>query len=311
MARTYKPKPPQPDIRRIVTLLDWVGHHGPTSVEALCDRFGWSEAEVRSDVDAAVMIGVPPYTGDCLVDAWVDDDGTVYVDPIPELTQPMSLSDREALSLVVAASLLAAVTDVPALETGRHKIEDAIGASGRVHVADHRPPLLANVQQAIDARERMVIDYRPVNRPAGTRTIEPFLIFVDGGRHYAAAVDVHASSADNIVQKRYRIDRIAAVLDTAPARFPTPDTEKVVFTPHDQSTPVRIRLPKGQHWPVERFPADDVVRRDDGTVDATFVVSDPDWLARIILRTGATILSPDDWGGHVEAFATRIRNLYS
>lgn len=300
--RVAKPNP-----RRMLVLLSWLNSAGPTTLGDLAARFQCSEAEVLADLDKAMMTGLPPFTDDCLVTYFRDEDtDLIEVSTPPEFGLPLRLTEYEAFSLIAAARAFnaGAAFDDPVLSSAAKKIERHLGVEGQVVVNDGRPAHLPAVVDAKLNGRRVQITYLRSGDGQVERLIDPHEVIAADGRWYTVATDV---AADTV--KRYRVDRILAVEDAGPADDADVDVPVSSFVPDENSTEVRVRFPVSERWVVQRYPATDVTE-DDEFMEATLMVGDRTWLARLVLRAHAVVTSPGSWADASSDLIEEIAAVY-
>jgi proteasome accessory factor C len=268
-------------------MIPWVLERGRVPVADVAARFGISVEDATKDLMTAGCIGLPPYTGDVLVDMYLDG-GLVHAHAGALFRRPPRLSAAEGLAVLAAGR---ALLDVPgadpdgALASALAKLESAVG--GHVAVDVDPPPLLGVVRDAVEQGVRLEIDYWSAYREeASTRVIDPEVVFRHrNGRWYVDAGGKH-----------YRVDRISRAAPTgerfAPVRKPPPDS---VYDPGPGARRVEVVVPPGGRWVVETYPVE-WEERPDGSLLVTFTVVGTRWLERVLLRLGpeAEVVGPDD-----------------
>ena len=291
----------------MLVLLSWLNSAGPTRLRDLAERFQCTEAQVLADLDKAMMTGLPPFTDDCLVSYTHDEESDlIEVSTPPEFALPLRLTEYEAFSLIAAARAFNAGSafDDPVLASAAQKIETHLGVEGRVIVNDDRPEFLPAVVDAKLQRRQVRITYLRAGDGQVERLVEPHEVFAADGRWYMVAGDVAAGA-----EKRYRVDRILALEDVGEAENDVVDVPVAPFVPDENTTDVRLRFPAQERWVVQRYPATDIIE-DGNFMEATLLVGDRTWLARLALRANATVVSPDDWVDAPLEFAEKIAAVY-
>lgn len=127
-----------------------------------------------------------------------------------------------------------------------------------------------------------------------SRVVQPHQIFAFDGKWYCSAWCETAGD-----WRRFRLDRVvdAALADGQFERRADFEgvlaAEHVFQVPEDGVEPVRVRFRPGiARWVRERYPDHSV--KSDGSVEVTFKVASPHWLARQILQYGteAEVVEP-------------------
>lgn len=304
MGRRRKPRA---NPRRMIVLLAYLNSAGPTPVDELARRFSCQREHILADLETSSLVGLPPYTADCLVEFFYDEDsGLVSVDTPPEFKESLPFSEYEAFALIAAARTFASTVahDDPVLASAVTKTERHLGVEGRVVVNVPRPVHLGAVTDATAKRHALKVRYRHPQHGPVDRHVEPTEVFLADGRWYVAGADEHGTV------KRFRVDRILDVTDLGAVDTPPPEVAVSAFVPGPDALQVRVRLPGTERWAVQRYPASDVLERDDGSIDATFTAADPVWLATLVLRTRAVVLSPTNAKDLVVEHAEAIVALY-
>lgn len=118
-------------LERILVMVPWLLDRPGVSLTEVTERFGVSEAELLADLDVLGYCGLPGYGGGDLIEASVAGD-RVVVRMADFFHRPLRLNVREALTLVLAAQTMAAVTGLPesqALRSALGKLHAALGAT--------------------------------------------------------------------------------------------------------------------------------------------------------------------------------------
>jgi proteasome accessory factor C len=305
---------PGHDVQRILALVPYlVANPGVAKVD-VARRFGLTLAELDDDLNLVLMIGVPPFSGGDYID--VDDDGdTVSLRMADSFRRPVRLSPAEGLALLASGRALLAVPGADAdgpLAGALAKLETALGSPELV-VELSAPDHLAEVRSASAARRRIRIDYWSAGRDeTTTRDVDPYAVFSATGEWYLEAF-CHRADADRL----FRVDRIRA-LETLDEHFVPPDDEPGelgaldVYRPRADDPRVTLDLAPAAGWVAERFPTESVFQRDNGALRVTLAVTEPAFLARLLLRLGpdATVVEPEEWRTLAVEPAQRILDRY-
>ena len=113
----------------------------------------------------------------------------------------------------------------------------------------------------------------------------------------------------------FRVDRIRAVRPTG-VRFEATESAPgpgEVYRPRSDDPRVTLLLPGSAAWVVESYPAETVEELPDGRLRVRLAVSEPAWLARLLLRVGpeARVEDPPGLRSAAARAAARITDRYS
>jgi proteasome accessory factor C len=291
-----------------------VQHPGTTLAEA-SRLFGVEPGQLRKDLDLLFMSGLPPYGPGDLIDVEVDEDGAITIRMADHFARPLRLTRHEALAVHVRATELLAtpgVPEAPALGRALERLRASLGVTGGIEAdAGTEPPeALEAVRAAAADRRRIRIDYASASSGRRAwRTVEPEKVFASGGRWYVVAWDLEADA-----ERMFRVDRAASVEVTGEVFEPRglSGAGRPLYTPSDADTAVRLRLAPAARWVAEYYVTNDVVERDDGSIDATIPARSTGWLVRLLLRLGADaeVLEPPALRHEVHDLARRTLAVY-
>jgi predicted DNA-binding transcriptional regulator YafY len=160
----------------------------------LAATLGTTAAQVADDIATLSMCGLPPYSPDELVDAFVDGDVVRVFAAPPALDRPLRLTAAEAAALAAALESCGHGPDDPLrtklVEAASAPADaDELAATLRSAVA---PGGLAEVHAAVSAalaeHEVLRIEYFSAGRGEfGEREIEPWSLAVERGAWYVRA----------------------------------------------------------------------------------------------------------------------------
>ena len=179
-----------PRLQRVLAVVPWVLAHPGVTVAELAERFEVPEEELERDLALLPLCGLPPYTADRLIDVSVID-GEVEIRLAEYFARPLRLSPAEGLALLAAGRTLLSVPGADTagpLATALDKLEQALGAKGRLSVDVGPPDRLDQLRDAVQAHERLEIDYYSFARDEmTTRVVDPWRVFHAFGAWYLAA----------------------------------------------------------------------------------------------------------------------------
>jgi proteasome accessory factor C len=299
------------ELSRILALVPWIVAHPGRPKSEVAERFGVSVSQLESDLDLVLMIGVPPYSPAEYIDVDAEGD-TVTIRLADYFRRPLRLDPGEGLALLAAGRALLAVPGSDPrgpLATALEKLEAALELPDLV-VAIDAPEHLDAVRVAAERDERLEIDYWSAGRDElTTRRIDPTTVFFALGEWY---VDAWCHRAGD--ERLFRVDRIRAVRPTgerfeAGASSLTPGE---VYRPRGDDPRVTLLLPASASWVAESYPAESVDETSDGRLRVRLAVSEPAWLARLLLRVGtdASVDDPPELRTVAADAAARIKARY-
>jgi proteasome accessory factor C len=299
------------ELSRILALVPWIVAHPGRPKAEVAAQFAITVAQLESDLDLVLMIGVPPYSPAEYIDVDAEGD-TVTIRLADYFRRPLRLDPSEGLALLAAGRALLSVPGSDPrgpLATALEKLEAALELPGLVVKID-APEFLDAVRAAAGNDERLEIDYWSAGRDElTTRRIDPSTVFFALGEWY---VDAWCHRAND--ERLFRVDRIRAVRPTgerfeAAASVPGPGE---VYRPRSDDPRVTLLLPASATWVAESYPAEMVEETPDGHLRVRLAVSEPAWLARLLLRVGPDALVEDPPGLRAAAAeaAARITARY-
>jgi proteasome accessory factor C len=284
------PTPATEQVRRLLVMIPWLTARGRVALDEVARAFGISVAQAEADVNQAMMIAVPPYTGGCYVDVFLDDDGFVEASPGPFLVRPPKLSAAQGFALL--ASARGVLEDQPRgpLASAVAKLEAVLGDPNVVDVDLQRPPNLDAVRDAVERGTQLRITYYSAWRDEeNERVIEPHVVFQRHGRWYVRAWCHRA-----VDRRSFRVDRIRALAPTGETFEPVraePPSE--VFVPGGDAVEVVLDIAASERWVVEAYDDVEVEVRGDRMLVTKRVLGTA-WLERLLLKLGADarVVSP-------------------
>jgi proteasome accessory factor C len=307
-------------LRRLLVVVPYLVGHPGTEISEITGRFGIKERELLEDLNLLFVSGLPPYGPGDLIDVQVEE-GRVWVGMADYFSRPVRLSRAEALALYLKGkALLGApgLEEAPALASALEKIERGMGPevlerlAGRVEVgfAGRIAEALSTVRRAVEARERLEIEYYSATRDELTkRRIDPEHLFSAIGNWYVVAWD-HLAGAERL----FRADRIRSAEPTGETFEPRglPGPGRPLYTRSEHDIPVRLLLGPPARWVAEYYETERVKAADAGAIEVTLPTKDLAWVAKLILRLGgeAKVLEPPELADMVTEAARRTLDLY-
>ena len=307
-------------LRRLLVVIPYLVRHPGTEIAEVTRLFGIKEGELLEDLNLLFVSGLPPYGPGDLIDVQVEE-GRVWIGMADYFSRPVRLSRAEALALYLKGkALLGApgLEEAPALASALDKIERGMGPevlellAGRVEVgeAGRIADALSTVRRAVEAQERLLIEYYSATRDElTTRLIDPEHLFSAIGNWYVVAWD-HLAGAERL----FRADRVRSAKPTGETFEPRglPGPGRPLYTRSEQDIPVRLLLGPPARWVAEYYETERVKPADGGAIEVTLPTKDLAWVAKLILRLGggAKVLEPQQLADMVREAAERTLALY-
>lgn len=274
-------------LSRLLSMLPWVIAHPGTTVDELCERFGYSRGELLSDLNLVFVCGLPGYGPGDLMEAYVDDD-EVTVDLADYFSSSVRLTPTEALGLLAAGmALLSSGQAGPALESAVDKLSRVVlGDQADVIFVElpAEPEMVSLLRTAASDHRVVELTYTSLGKGETTdRSVEPWTVFSSLGNWYLTA---HCRRAG--AERIFRVDRIRAARMSTESFEPPEDIPEpaVGYTPSQDDIRATIRLGPAAQWVADYYPVD-VVRRDTKGMVVRFSAPDPSVPARLLVRLGA------------------------
>lgn len=302
-------------LERVLVMVPWLLEHPGVTVDEVAERFEVAPQELVRDLDILGYCGLPGYGGGDLIEATIVGD-RISVRMADYFSRPLALSMREALTLLLAGSALAAVESLPESETlssALKKLRGALGTDAQVAIDLTSPgdEHLELLRQAVTGRGVVRLVYRSGSKAETTeRLVEPWAVVGANGAWY-----VHGWCRLAREPRHFRLDRIRELELTAePAEHEPPARpEPAVYQPGAGDRTVVIDLRPSAGWLREWVVADAVGKGARGAQRVTFRTPELDWVARLLLRLGgeATVLEPPELRERVAELAEAALARYS
>lgn len=269
-------------------MLPWVIANSGVTVDELCERFGYTKAQLIADLNLIFVCGLPGYGPGDLMDAYIDED-EVVVELADYFAAPLRLTAPEALGLLASGmALISSGQAPPALSRAVDKLRALVFPEGDdALVVDLREPDLVG-QLRTAAADGVVTSITYTKLSSGVtseRLIEPWVVFSTMGNWYVSAFCRNADA-----ERVFRIDRIQDLRLTDERFDPPPSVPApaVDYVPGEDDTYVVIKLAPEAAWVAEYYPGETVSSDPDGSTTIRLAVSDPAVAGRLLLRLGGS-----------------------
>lgn len=300
-------------LSRILSMLPWVIANPGATVAEVCERFGYTKAQLVGDLDLVFVCGLPGYGPGDLMVAYIDDD-EVIVEMADYFSTPVRLTPPEGLGLLAAGmALVSSGQAPPALERGVDKLAAVIlpDATDAMTVDLTEPEFVGELRGAAHESLVSTITYTGLASGETTqRVIEPWAVSSTLGNWYVSG---YCRLAED--ERVFRIDRIR-MLDVSEETFEPPAERPdpmIAYTPGPDDVTAVIRLESQARWVTDYYPVDLLAETDDGGVTVRFAASDPTVAARLLLRLGeaAALLEGDEVAETLADLRRRIAVRYA
>lgn len=275
-------------------MVPWIVANPGRPTSEVAERFGVSEADLIKDLDVVVMVGLPPYTPDTLIEV-VYDDGKVWIEYADFFSRPLQLSPAQALAVLASSDGLVSIPgtdhDGP-LARALAKLGEALGVGPDdaidVDLGAAEATVLQQLRQCADGGLEIEIDYYSYNRDERTtRVISPWRVSASEGSWY---VESWCDLAD--APRTFRVDRIEAARPTGNLSEHRPDgteTGAAGFHPRPDDPHVVLDLTARARWVAETYPCEVLERNDDGSTRVRLAITALPWLERLLVRLGPDV----------------------
>lgn len=293
-------------------MLPWVLANPGTTVAEVCERFGYTEAELAEDLAIVFVCGLPGYGPGDLMVAEIDGD-EVFVDTADYFANAPRLAPAEALALLASGmAVVGSGQASEALSSAVEKLSRALLPNGGpildVDLAGE-PDLVTQLRDAAVGGRVLEMTYTSLSRDQTTvREVEPWAVFSSLGNWYLTGY-CHLAQAERI----FRVDRIRKARLTEetfnpPAKLPNLE---VRYTPSVEDVRCRIELLTPARWVVDYYPVE-TISDSEGRLLVEFSAADPLVAARLLLRLGphARLVEGPEVEEALDTLRARILNRY-
>jgi proteasome accessory factor C len=287
-------------VARLLAIIPWIAaQDGPTLGE-ISARFGITRKKLLEDLGVLMLVGVPPYTPDTLIDVTIEGD-RVWLRFAEVFARPLHLTPEQGLALVAAGTAaqdLAGGDRQGPLATALDKLAGVLGISPgeavSVALGESRPAVLEALRTAATEGRRVRIDYYAYGRDERTtREVDPHAVFAHEGAWYLRGYCHLARD-----RRLFRVDRVvdAVVLDQTFERVTNGDAGAAPIALGPDVPRVTIEVAPAARWVAETYPVDEVSPTRDGWQRLRLAVTATPWLERLLVRLGADarVIEADD-----------------
>ena len=199
-------------VSRALNLIPFIAANPGLSILQIAERFDSTPAQISKDLTLLHMCGLPGYTHLELLDIDYEDPEYVSVLDPQVLDHPRSLSQTEALTLVLGLELLSEIAKDPAEREAISKLQERISKiigedfARAITIADGvvEFPIMKDLELAISDSRFIQITYNSASSDTvTTRTVFPTDLFFKDGIGY-----IQALMKDSVEMRTFRIDRI-------------------------------------------------------------------------------------------------------
>jgi proteasome accessory factor C len=289
-------------VARLLAVIPWIAaHDGPTLAE-ISERFGVSRRKLLDDLEVLMMVGVPPYTPDTLIEVTIEGE-RVWLRFADVFARPLHLTPEQGLALVAAGTASQGLPGGDAhgpLATALDKLARVLGVEPSealsVTLGETRPGVLEALRSAATEGRRVRIDYYAYGRDERTtRDVDPHAVFAHDGSWYMSgychlAQDERLFRVDRVVDAAVLDDRFEPVVDESAGGAAGP----VTLGPDVPR--VTLEVAPSARWVVEAYPVDEVHDAEGGWLRLRLAVTATPWLERLLVRLGddARVVAADD-----------------
>jgi predicted DNA-binding transcriptional regulator YafY len=310
-------------LERLLVMVPWLLRRPDTSLDDIADRFGTTPEELAGDLDLLGYCGLPGYGGGDLVEVTIVGD-RVSLRMADFFERPLRLSVREAIVLLLAARVLAAVEGLPdseELRSAQAKLERALGSAtaGEADIAGAQVTVdlsapgdehLPELRRALEQRRIVRLTYcSGTTGELSERDVEPWALTAAHGFWYLQG---HCRQAG--AQRDFRLDRIRVLVVSDEAAEPPRDPGAIrppTYRPGPDDLAITLDLSPPAWWVAEWAVVDAVAEHDD-VRRVTLRTRSLDWAARLVLRVAphAHVVAPAELAQEVRRRARVAAERY-
>jgi proteasome accessory factor C len=321
------------DIQKMLLLLNFfTARRGErASFDELCEKLGLTHDELQYLLNIIHMCGLPDYTPYDLF--LVEQDGRYVSIKFTEyFKEPVQLTDREAVALVLAAELFrnTPLGQSESFERAIARIESVLpdeladvveGLRKRVKLDISMPieePLRAVIERAINERETLNLSYYSRGRhELSERTVDPLVFIYRERKWYLLARDHRDGKVKSFIVERIRDAKPTGKRFEVSARTLSALESENIWLNWRASRANRVVLRyrgEAARLVVDLVEQKRVTWLDDETLEVEFFATDFDWVLTDLILPYAgsvTIVEPTELKERLREEIRRIRELYA
>ena len=280
-------------VSRALNLIPFISKNPGLSVVQIAQRFNSTPTQISKDLSLLHMCGLPGYSHLELLDIdYLDPEFVSVTDP-QVLDQPRSLTQLEAMTLLLGLQLLSELsTDEAercAISALQKRITELMGdqITSKITITDavKESPHITEISQAIAAHQMLSIEYNSASSDSITsREIFPLSLTFHDGIAYLQAIAISERES-----RTFRVDRIVR---TTPGDINHDFAENFTFEP-SQATPQEIVVELGADGLFFIEKHNEIVTSFSDLGESyriTMRVSPGEWIARTLLSWPTPVL---------------------
>jgi proteasome accessory factor C len=301
-------------VSRALNLIPFIAGNPGLSIAQIAERFNSTPVQISKDLSLLHMCGLPGYTHLELLDIDYEDPDYVEVTDAQVLDQPRSLTQIEALTLVLGLQLLSEIAKEPAERESISELQKRLGKligeefTRSVTIADGviESPVVKDLRDAISNSHIVSITYNSASSDTITsRKIFPIDLFFKDGVGY-----LQAALVDGLEYRTFRVDRILEF------EIEASDQEFISKLKEPDFAQREIEIEMGEDGIFFLEKHNEIVtssREADGTFFITLKVSSLDWIKRVICSwpSRITVVKPLDLAEVVHEITRSTLENYS
>jgi proteasome accessory factor C len=217
------------------------------------------------------------------------------------------LTPTDALRLMLLVETGAAVLpaeEVPALQSIKDRLREALPASAAVDLAGLEHVELDTIKHAIRDGQLVQFQYKGRKDPTWRdREVAPTRLMVANGAVYLFGIDVHAGE-----ERNFRLDRLTNVELAGPVPPMRTEAPSPAYVPTEEEVEVVLLLSTKATWIVTQVTPDASARTDDGDVVVVVRTDAVDWLLSHVMAAGgeAEVVAPPQLRDRVRERAEHV-----
>ncbi len=301
-------------VARLLTLVPWLLERPGATVSETAKAFGVDRRTILADLDTIGYCGLPGLGGGDLFEVTVVED-RILVRMADELRQPLRLSPREALGLILAGEAVSAALgeELTALRSALTAIKSAAGIPPGVTVEldEDGSKWLPALRDALECCKRVRLRYRRRGDAEPTeRIIDPWTLHVAEGTWYVQGLDDRSGEP-----RTFRLERIADLEVLEEPSGPVPPNATLrppQYEPGPHDVKVELILSPEVRWVADKVRPDAVEDLPEGHRRVVFHTDALAWVRRLILGAGpgVSVVGPLELAADVAAAARAALRRY-